>query len=310
MICALLAVCAGCQRRELLPDETVRLVLRVHDSLPILGRVASGRHFETHLFRVGDGERAETAYTEAGGGIIYAAAGPYNLVSFNFDTESVLFEGEGAFTRLRAMSTRASSSTEALFREVVERAAVKSVEPSSGEWVVGEPGCLFTARLEHLLLPLRYPGDAELVLTADAWPMVKVCRLVINGVTGQENLSSATGFLTGMVRGRYLGTGEADGAAVLRFSFQKNPAESSLEGCFTTFGCVPEEAHWLYLLLTDAQGGRYLFSFDITSLCDPSADVLDIPLSLDFDIPEPEHGGGGFAPVADDWQVIEQPIYL
>lgn len=310
LILALLATCAGCHRREILPDETVRLVLRVHDSLPILGRVASGHHYETHLFRADNGVLAETSYTEAGGGIIYAAAGPYNLVSFNFDTESLQFEGEGSFSQLCAMSSRAPSSAEALFREVVERASVKSVGPADRETVVGEPGYLFAARLEHLHLPLRYPGDKELVLTADAWPMVKVCRLVVEGVTGQENLSSATGFLTGMIRGRYLGTGEPADSAVLRFAFRKNPSASTLEGCFTTFGCAEGEDHWLYLLLTDAQGGRYLFSFDITRLCEPSAEVLDIPISLHFDIPEPEHGGGGFAPATDDWQVIEHPIYL
>ena len=285
------AACTGCRFQDLAVDESVRLVLRVHDTLPIIGPVAAIGRFETHLFDGATGQLAETAYTASDGGTIFAAAGPYDLVSFNFDTESVLFEGESTFSHLRAVS-------------------VPAVENGDAIPVIGEPGCLFAAHLGHLNLPVRHEGDVGVVLTVDAWPIVQVWRLVVEGVEGQEHLSSASGYLTGMASGRFLGSGEPTGEAVQRVSLRKDPVSSRLEACFTTFGCLPDTPHWLHLLLTDTNGGRYPFSIDVTGLCDPSADGLELSLPLDFAVPEPEQGGGGFAPVPEDWQVIEHPIHL
>jgi len=310
MLPALWLAFTACQESLGPVDDTVRLVLRVHDSLPIPGDAPSGFRFETQFFRKANGRLAETAYTLSLGGVIHAQAGRYDMISYNFDTESVLFEGQRDHALLRAVSAPASAAARALFEEVLDRAGVALNAPVALEPVVGEPGRLLVARLESLNLPLRHEGDPEVVLTADAWPVVIPCRLKVEGIQGLENLSSAVGFLTGMVRGRYLGTGKPVGAAVLRFPLKKDDDASVLVARFTSFGCMADTPHWLYLLLTDTEGVRYLFSYDLTTRCLPAATELDFTLSLDFTVPEPNLGGGGFIPSSDDWQGVKIPIYI
>ena len=79
---------------------------------------------------------------------------------------------------------------------------------------------------------------------------------------------------------------------------------------FNIFGFAPGEAVWLYVLLTDTGGGRYLFPFDVSPQCDPDIPGLTLRVDLDFEIPEPAHGGGGLAPVTEDWNLQIFPVQL
>lgn len=311
MLSVMLA-CIACQRRELrLPDNTVRLDLHVHDTLPSVGVVPSGEIYETRLYQLSSGELAEVAYTGREGGVIYAPAGAYQLVSFNFDTESVVFEGEESWFRLRAVSTRSSSSVNQLFRQLMQTAAVKSGAPFVDEEVVGEPGYLFAAQRTPVNLPYRGESDERFVVAADAWPLFMTGTVEVYGVRGLAHLSSATVFLTGMMRSRNLGAqSTAPASATLAVNLQTDLSQQRLETRFTTFGPTGHSPIMLYLLLTDAGGGRYLFPFDVSGQYDADAPELHFQVQLDFEIPEPAPGGGGMAPVVDDWQIVCHPVSL
>lgn len=311
LLAGLLPGGSACQRRELcLADNSVRLDLHVHDTLPGIGVVPSGEIYETRLYKLSSGELAEVAYTRPDGGVIYAPAGTYKLVSFNFDTESVVFEGEESWFWLRAVSTR-SSSVNQLFQQVMQKAAVKSGTPLVDEEVVGEPGYLFVAQRTQVELPFRDESDERFVISADAWPLFKTGTVEVQGVRGLAHLSSAMAFLTGMMGSRYLGSQlERPGSATLAVSLQKDTTSRILETRFTTFGVTEDKPILLYLLLTDIGGGRYLFPFDVSGQCDPDDPELHISVQLDFEIPEPVQGGGGLAPAVDDWQVVCHPVSL
>ena len=310
LMLALLSV--GCQRSALyLADPSVQLQLRVHDTLPLVGVVPSGELYETRLYQSTSGELAELAYTGPEGGELFVSPGSYQLVCCNFDSETVFFEGTESLFRLRAVSLTAPPATNLLFRNLVQVAAVKSGSPWISEEVVGEPGYLFVAALDTVKIPYRHQHDAPMVIVADAWPVVKPCRLIVGGVTGQEHLSAANAFLTGISPGRYRGMREpVSGAVTLALSLQPSPEQTQLDTGFNIFGFAPGEAVWLYVLLTDTGGGRYLFPFDVSPQCDPDIPGLTLRVDLDFEIPEPAHGGGGLAPVTEDWNLQIFPVQL
>ena len=86
--------------------------------------------------------------------------------------------------------------------------------------------------------------------------------------------------------------------------------DSVLDSDFNAFGFIPGETNAAYVLLTDTGGGSYLFPFDVTGQCDNAVEPLVIYVDLDFEIPEPSGGGGGFAPSLDEWTVIYHPVNL
>lgn len=312
LLLAMVLLAGACTRRDLnLADPSVQLLLNVHDTLPLAGPVPSGELYETRLYDASTGTLAETAYTGPKGGPIYAAADSYRLVISNFDTETVVYDGEESLLQLRAVTNMASIVTNRLFWNLVELASVKAGTPSFFSEVVGEPGYVFAAVPERIDLPYRAGGDDGFVITADAWPLVKACRLEVRGVTGQENLASAVAFLTGVVRGRYLETGDpVSGSATMTFGLDKDEDRSQLEACFSTFGFAEGESVWLYLLLTDTGGGRYLFTYDVTGQCDMAVRELTIGVDLEYEVPEPSQGGGGFFPAADDWEIQGYPVQI
>lgn len=312
MLACLSLLPSSCERRELcVPDNRVELELRVHDTLPLVGIVPSGELYETRLYHVGDGSLAELAYTGPAGGELFVSPGNYQLVSCNFDSETVFFEGTESLFRIRAVSVVAPPATNQLFRSLVQVAAVKSQAPWISEEVVGEPGYLFAAALDTLEIPYHQRNDTPVIIRADAWPLVKPCRLEVCGVTGQEHLSHATAFLTGISPGRFLGTQQpVSGAVTLALSLQPDPEQEMLDTGFNVFGFAEGELVWLYVLLTDTGGGRYLFPFDVTAQCDPDIPELILRVDIGFDIPEPAHGGGGLSPVTEDWNLVVNPVEL
>lgn len=302
---------AACERRPLLRTENrVLLELQVHDTVaPVVRSVMDGL-WQHRFFDLDAGRSAGSAYTGPEGGEIDVQPGTYAVVSHNFGTETVVFEGEGDIARLRACTNVAVSLTRSLER-IAEEVGTKAQALSEAGDVVWEPDMLYGAFVPRTRVPLRAPEDPELVIHADAWPLVKSCRLVVRGVTGLQYLAEGSCFLSGISRGRYLGSGELDAEpSTIFFQLAPGPAGVTLEADFRTFGFPAGASNPLHVLLTDTGGGRYLFPFDVTSQCDDDLEPLVIYVDLDFEIPEPGHGGGGLAPSLEDWTVINHPVNL
>lgn len=302
---------SSCQRRPLfLADNMARLELTVHDTLPLVGCVGTGNLYETRLYALADGRLAETSYTGPAGGDIFLPAGTYDLVCTTFDTETVVFSEEGDVSTLYASTNPVPVAVGDLYRSVVRAAELKTAEALDKMPVVWQPDYLFSATVPALAVPFRDESEDCFVVQADAWPLVRTCRVVARGVTGQEWLSDATVFLTGMAPGcRLAARTLSEEASVLWFQLGKSPEERILHTYFNTFGFLPGYSHQLFLLLTDTDGGRYLFPFDVTAQC-RAGDAVTIYVDLDFAVPEPAHGGGGFSPTVDEWNVVTHPVKL
>lgn len=312
IVLALLLSGTACERRPLfLADNQARLDLTVHDTLPLVGRVPSGNLYETRLYDHASGRLSETSYTGPSGGDIFAPAGSYVLVCSTFDTESILFSEEGELNTLTASTNPAPVSVGDLYRTVVRAVEWETTESLDRMPVVRQPDYLFSATVQDLSIPFRDVDDERFVIKADAWPVVQTCRLVARGVTGQSWLADATVFLSGVAPGCRLAAHTLlEDASALWFSLGKSPGDRCLQAYFNTFGFLPGLSNQLYLLLTDTEGGRYLFHFDVTKQCPRGWDAATIYVDLDFEIPEPVHGGGGFAPTVDEWNVVTHPVQL
>ena len=303
---------SACQRRPLfVADNRALLELRVHDSLPLAGRVPSGNLYETRLYDRASGKLSETSYTGPAGGDIFAPAGSYDLVCSTFDTESIVFSQESARNTLYASTHPVTVTVSDLYRTVVRASEVETGDGFEQMPVYGQPDYLFSATVPELVVPFRDESDETFVIRAEAWPVVQTCRVIARGVTGQAWLADATVFLTGVAPGCYLAERSLESTpASLWFQLGKAPQEQCLQAYFNTFGFLSSFSHQLFLLLTDTEGGRYLFHFDVTEQCRRGGDAVTIYVDLDFEIPEPAHGGGGFSPTVDEWQVVTHPVKL
>ena len=307
-----LAAAPACQRRPLFQiDNSLRLELVIHDTIaPVPLSVSEGMWMHRFCDR-SSGRTVLNTYTGAEGGMVEIPAGRYSVVSNVFGTETVLFDGEGSFSGLKAYTNVAVELTRSLGEvSAVVGTKAPQLPVASGE-VVWEPDPLYAAVIEDAEIPFRDPDEPEITLRADAWPMVRNCRIVVRGASGQQHLSQAACFLSGVARGRYLGNGELLKDPVsLGILLKTDPQADSLQADFRSFGFVDGVPKPLYVMLTDTGGGRYLFPFDVTGQCENGEKPLTIYVDLDFEIPEPSSGGGGLAPSLEDWNVVFRTVSL
>lgn len=262
----------------------------------------------------------------------------------------MVFDGEDRYGTLRAYTRDAAASSKTLFRELAESMASKAPQQveALGDhiWeqfltgsVAWEPGWFFAGKKEDLAVPVRDVQEELFTFPMTASLAVQHCRLTVTGIRGQKNIAGITCFLTGLARGVYLSTGDPDFEPVtMMFMLPPGGEGEPMTTDFSTFGFVPDAVakakakaaakggpietddlpdtrNILFLLITDTGGGNYLFTCDVTDQCKVPDGVVAgtvtlLQVHIDFNVPEPEHGGGGFAPTVDDWKVVINEIIL
>jgi hypothetical protein len=265
-----------------------------------------------------------------------------------FDGES-RYETLRAYTRDAAASSKAlfnELATEVLSKatEQVKASGDDVWEQFLTGAVAWEPGWFFAGKSEGLAVPVRDVQEDIFRFPVTAYLAVQHCRLTVTGLRGQKNISGVTCFLTGLARGVYLATGSPDFEPVtMMFMLPKGGEGEPMTTDFSTFGFVPdavakarakaaaakggpielddlpETRNVLFILITDTGGGNYLFTADVTDQCktpsggadDPVTLIeIDLTVHIDFEVPEPEHGGGGLEPTVAHWDEITYVIDL
>ena len=329
LVCTLLA--GACQRRPFPSRNTgVNLVLKTNTRIVNQVDVALPANMRVGMYNPDNHSLSYADFVGPEGGYISPEPGTYDILVYNFETESTILRGEDDFLKAEAYTNEISPYLKGQLKGLLEqrrklrqeRLAASSVSETAAtddeERVVYEPDHLFVGRVKDQEIPqlLLEEGDREIVIEVDATSIVETWKIEIRGVQGAEYISSISAIISGQAASTYLYSGEdSDESVSVYFTMQTNRARTSDEGMimgsFNTFGKKPgvESELSLDVSITDSGGNTYDLHYDITS------DFLDNPervivIEDDISIDPPSSGGGGFDPSVEDWDDVTSDIEL
>lgn len=331
------AACAGCKRRPLVDLENVHY-LRVYLDEELLNVTtgfydASLEHpdYDTpEILRAvlcdpaTDRVTAETYLRNSGSdargnyldGYITAYPGDYNLLVYNYDTETTQIRDAQTYRAAEAYTGEIDSYL---------RSQLYSRSGATDERIVYDPDHLFAARRTSLNIPYRTHVDTLRTEAGDyftARSIVKTYYLQIR-VKNAQYLSSTVALLTGLAGSKRLSdeSCRSDDPVTVYFGMRqadvrRDGAETAvIYATFSTFDKLPDRDNSLEISfeLATTYGVTYTASLDITDkFSEPDAvEHQWILIDRTIEIPEPgDPSGGGFSPGVDDWNDIGSDIFI
>lgn len=329
LVCTLLA--GACQRRPFSSRNTgVNLVLKINTRIVNQVDVALPANMRVGMYNPDNHSLSYADFVGPEGGYISPEPGTYDILVYNFETESTILRGEDDFLKAEAYTNEISPYLKGQIKPLLEqrrklrqeRLAASSVSETAAtddeERVVYEPDHLFVGRVKGQDIPrlLLEEGDREIVIEVDATSIVETWKIEIRGVQGAEYISSISAIISGQAASTYLYSGEdSDESVSVYFTMQTNRARTSDEGMimgsFNTFGKKPgvESELSLDVSITDSGGNTYDLHYDITSDFQDNPERV-IVIEDDISIDPPSSGGGGFDPSVEDWDNVTSDIEL
>ena len=329
LVCTLLA--GACQRRPFSSRNTgVNMVLKINTRIVNQVDVALPANMRVGMYNPDNHSLSYADFVGPEGGYISPEPGTYDILVYNFETESTILRGEDDFLKAEAYTNEISPYLKGQIRPLLEqrrklrqeRLAASSVSETAAtddeERVVYEPDHLFVGRVKGQEIPqlLLEEGDREIVIEVEATSIVETWKIEIRGVQGAEYISSISAIISGQAASTYLYSGEdSDESVSVYFTMQTNRARTSDEGMimgsFNTFGKKPgvESELSLDVSITDSGGNTYDIHYDITSDFQDNPERV-IVIEDDIKIDPPSSGGGGFDPSVEDWDNVTSEIEL
>lgn len=240
-----------------------------------------------------------------GGQVSLIPAREYDVLVYNFDTESTWLEEENWFHKIYASTSLIPDS----FRTKLRSRASKGDEES----IVYDPDHLFVGRLNDVFIPARSVEAEPFILDVTCETVVESWILEVRTVTGVKNIGSMAGVVTGLAESNKIGFNQrSDEFVTVYFDNQVIDENGLLTARFNTFGWHPgiAEPQVLSLVFTDVAGKGHVFNVDVSDQF-PDNEEQIIRINTEIDIPEPMTGdGGGFVPKVDEWDEINTDIII
>ena len=227
-------------------------------------------------------------------GDISVRPGTYQMLIYNFDTESTLVRDDQTFETIEAYTDKVTSSIRQSF---LGRAGEENA-------IVYEPDHLVVASNEREVIPFH---EGVHVVKTDATSIVETYYLQIK-VDGLQYVSSARAVLTGMVGSNRFGRNErvTSTPVSLYFSLQKSDDKGVdvLATVFNTFGRIEDITNCLSVTfdIRTTDGRTVKRDFDITSLFSSEACLKHHWLLLEETVK--------IDPSVDDWEDEHHDIKL
>ena len=240
-----------------------------------------------------------------GGQVSLIPAREYDVLVYNFDTESTWLEDENWYHKIYASTSLIPDS----FRTKLRSRATKGDE----ELIVYDPDHLFVGRLNDVFIPSRSVDAPPVILDIKCETVVESWLLEVRTVTGKENIGSIAGVITALSGSNRIGPNERSTDFVsVYFDNQVIDDTGFLTAKFNTFGWHPDinEKQVLSLVFTDIAGHGHVHNFDISEQFIDNEEQI-IRIVTEIDIPKPETSGdGGFVPKVEDWDEINTDIHI
>lgn len=240
-----------------------------------------------------------------GGQVSLIPSREYDVLVYNFDTESTWLEEENWYHKIYASTSLIPDS----FRTKLRSRATKGDE----ELIVYDPDHLFVGRLNDVFIPARSVDAPPVVLDVTCETVVESWLLEVKTVTGVKNIGSIAGVITSLSGSNKIGPNERSSEYVsVYFDNQVIDENGVLTAKFNTFGWTKSihEPQVLSLVFTDVAGKGHVYNFDISNQFPDNKEQI-IRIVTEIDIPEPmTSGDGGFVPKVDDWDEINTDIII
>lgn len=240
-----------------------------------------------------------------GGQVSLIPSRTYDVLVYNFDTESTWLEDENWFHKIYASTSLIPDS----FRTKLRSRATKGDE----EDIVYDPDHLFVGRLHDVFIPARSVDAPPVVLDVRCETVVESWILEVRTITGKENIGTIAAVVTGLAESNKIGPNQRSEEFVSVY-FDNHVIDDNglLTARFNTFGWNKDivEPQILSLVFTDIAGKGHVFNIDVSHQFPGNKEQI-IRVETEIDIPEPmTSGDGGFVPKVEDWGVINTDIII
>ncbi|MBO7205251.1 MAG: DUF5119 domain-containing protein [Candidatus Methanomethylophilaceae archaeon] len=240
-----------------------------------------------------------------GGQVSLIPSREYDVLVYNFDTESTWLEDENWYHKIYASTSLIPDS----FRTKLRSRATKADE----EKIVYDPDHLFVGRLNDVYIPSRAVDAPPVILDVVCETVVESWILEVRTVTGKKNIGSIAAVITGLTESNKIGPNERSKEFVsVYFDNQEIDDDGLLTAKFNTFGWNERitEIQELSLVFTDIAGHGHVYKFDVSNQFPGNKEQI-IRINTEIDIPEPmTPGDGGFVPKVDEWDEINTDIII
>ena len=240
-----------------------------------------------------------------GGQVSLIPSREYDVLVYNFDTESTWLEDENWFHKIYASTSLIPDS----FRTKLRSRATKGEE----EDIVYNPDHLFVGRLHDVFIPARSVDAPPVVLNVRCETVVESWILEVKTITGKENIGTTAAVITGLAESNQIGNNiRSEDFVSVYFDNQVIDDNGLLTARFNTFGWNKDivEPQILSLVFTDIAGKGHVFNIDVSHQFPGNKEQI-IRVETEIDIPEPmTSGDGGFVPKVEDWGEINTDIII
>ena len=249
-------------------------------------------------------------YLPAEGGFVEIPAGTYDLIVYSLGA---------AITRIDNVESRAAAYayTDPTGSVVRSKTKVGDVDEDgevlvNEQKVIKEPDHIFVGRRESIVVPVRAEIDQTVIIECELTPLLDTYSFEVRNVIGAGRIQKADVYITGQAPSRFLWDKRyPTKPSALYFQTTINPDKGHIYTVFNTFGKLPGARNdvFLHVLVTDVQGGRFEWEFDVTDQFD-NPDNVHHEIIIDERVEIPEDGGqvGGLDPKVNEWSVIVVPI--
>ncbi len=308
ILCAVLfASLASCERRPLTTADYMVIVnLEIEDSitnyqmqrLPSLMRCV---FYDSHT-----GAFITQAFLPpTGGQVSLIPSREYDVLVYNFDTESTWISGENSFYNVYASTSVIPTS---FLTKLRSRSAADEKEK-----IVYDPDHLYVGRLHDVFVPARSVDADPLVLDIKCETVVESWIVDVRTVTGVENIGSIAAVITGLSESNRIALNERSTDYVsVYFDNQVIDENGCVRASFNTFGRNPNSGtqQILSLVIIDIAGNGRVFNIDVSEQFINNPEQI-IRVNTEIDIPKPiTAGDGGFAPEVDEWDDVNTEIII
>lgn len=240
-----------------------------------------------------------------GGQVSLIPAREYDVLVYNFDTESTWLEEENWYHKIYASTSLIPDS----FKTKLRSRASKTDE----ELIVYDPDHLYVGRLNDVFIPSRSVDAPPVILDVECKTVVESWLLEVRTVTGVENIGSIAAVVTSLSGSNKIAFDERSAEYVsVFFDNQVIDENGLLTAKFNTFGWTDkiQEPQVLSLVITDVAGKGHVYNIDVSDQFPNNPEQI-IRINLEIDIPEPmTSGDGGFVPKVDEWDEINTDIII
>lgn len=307
IMAVLLCVSTSCERRPLtVADYTVTVNITIDKDIVNYEMTREPSLMRCIFYDSESGAFVTQAFLPpTGGDVSLIPSRSYDVLVYNFDTESTWIEDENWFGNIYASTSLIPDS----FRTKLRSRSTKTDEES----IVYDPDHLYVGRLHDVFIPSRAVEAPKVILDVECKTVVETWLLEVITVSGQENIGTMAGVITGLTEKNKIGLNErSESFVTVYFDNQTISSDGILEAKFNTFGWnqnIPEE-QVLTLVFTDIAGNGHVYNYDVSDQFVDNPEQI-IRIYTEIDIPKPMTGGdGGFVPKVDEWDEINTDIII